>query len=135
MEKELKDVFLKAKYQDQSNLVENIWKNILIRDRRIAFIKFWVFSFLSFSSLIGLIPAWKILSNDLAQSGVYEYFSLMFSNSNYILSYWKELTFSIAEVLPTTSILLLFSLVFVVLLSAKYASRQVNKSQFKLSFN
>ena len=134
MEKELKKAFHKARYEEKSNLNLYIWQNIVIRNKRIARIKLWAFSFVGLASLAGLIPAWKTLSSDLAQSGLYEYFSLMFSNGGSIFSYWKELILSIAESLPTMSIILSLSLVFILFLSIKYATKQIIKSQLSLSF-
>jgi len=133
MEKELKEAFHKAKYQENSNLTESVWHNIVVRNKRIIYIKLWVFSLTGFASLIGLIPTWKTLSIDLAQSGLYEYFSLAFSSGSAILSYWKEFTLSIAESLPTTSIMLSFSLVFILFLSLKYVTRQIIRGQVLLS--
>ena len=133
MEKELIKAFHKAKYKEGSNLAENIWHNIVVYNKRITRIKLWVFSLAGFTSLIGLIPAWKTLSTDLAQSGLYEYVSLAFSSGGSILSYWKEFALSMAESLPTMSIILSLSLVFILFLSLKYAMRQIIRGQLLLS--
>jgi hypothetical protein len=134
MEKELKKAFYKAKYEGKPDLSLNIWNSIVVRNKRITRIKLWVFSFIGFSSLVGLIPAWKVLSNDLTQSGLYEYFSLVFSSGTSIFSYWKELSLSIAESLPIISIILSLSLVFILFLSLKYVTKQIIKNQLSLSF-
>jgi hypothetical protein len=134
MEKGLMEAFHKAKYEGKSGLAENIWHGIAARNKHIARIKLWAFSFTGIASLAGLIPAWKILSSDLAQSGLYEYFSLVFSSGGSVFSYWRELSLSIAESLPTMSIILSLSLVFVLFLSLKYASKQIIKGQLSLSF-
>jgi len=134
MEKELVKAFHKARYEEKPDLAENIWHNIVIRNKRIIRFKLWTFSFIGFTSLIGLIPAWKALSSNLAQSGFYEYLSLIFSNSGSVLSYWKELAFSIAESLPMMSIILSLSLVFILFFSIKYATKQIIRGQLSLSF-
>jgi hypothetical protein len=128
MEKELKRAFYKAKYEE-NDLAKNVWQKIIIRNKRIARLKLWAFSFVGLASLAGFIPTLKELSSDLAQSGVYEYLSLAFSNSSSILSYWKELAFSIAESLPIVSIILSLSFVFVFFLSLKYVVKQIIKNQ------
>ena len=133
MEKELTKAFHKAKYEEKSDLALNIWYNIVVQDKRTTRLKLWAFSFVGATSLIGLVPAWKLLSGDLAQSGLYEYFSLIFSNGNSIFSYWKELILSIAESLPIMSIILSLSLVFVFFLSLKYIAKQIIKNQLLLS--
>jgi hypothetical protein len=131
MDKELTKAFHKIKYTESSNLAENIWSGIVVRNRRIARLKLWIFSFMGFTSFIGLIPAWYALSSDLTQSGFYEYFSLIFSSDGSIFTYWKEFALSIAESLPTTSIALSLSLVFVLLISLRYVARQIiNNNQF-----
>lgn len=133
MEKELKNLFYKAKYEENSDLAESVWHNIVVREKRITRIKLWGFSLIGATSLIGFIPAWKSLSTDFSQSGLYEYFSLAFSSGSSISLYWKELIFSIAESLPTMSIAFSLSLIFILFLSLKYMSKQIIKGQLLLS--
>ncbi|MFA5827540.1 MAG: hypothetical protein WC839_03540 [Candidatus Paceibacterota bacterium] len=134
MEKQLTEIFKKAKYQENTNLSENIWQAIAKHNKHIIRLKLWTFFFISFASLVGIIPAWNALSLDLTHSGLYEYFSLIFSNNGSILLYWKELLFSLAESLPTISIIISFSLIFIFFLSLKYATKQIIKDQLSLSF-
>ena len=125
MEKELTKIFNKAKYVETPNLAKNIWQNLIIRNKNIARLKLGIFSFISLFSLIGLVPALKILLNDLTQSGIYEYLSLISSSGNSIFYYWKEFLLSIAESLPTMSIVL----------SLKYVAKQIIiRNQLTLSF-
>lgn len=125
MEQELVKAFKKAKYEADPALVSNICQNVILRNKRSAILRLWGFSITSLVSFVALIPAWKALLNDLTQSGLYEYLSLAFSNSGSVLSYWKEFTLSIAEALPTMSIMLSLSLVFVFFLSFKYVMKQI----------
>ena len=134
MEKELKKAFHRVKYGEKPDLAENIWEGIVRYNKRIARIKLWVFSFIGLLSLAGLIPAWKALSSDLAQSGFYEYLSLAFSNGNSILPFWKELSFSLAESVPIMSTIISLSLIFIFFLSLKSASKQIIRGQLSLSF-
>ncbi len=127
MEKELKKAFQNAKYEENQNLALNVWNTISIRNKHIKTIKIWGFSFASLASLVSFIPAWKALTSDLTQSGIYDYFSIIFSNNGSILSYWKELSLSIIESLPTMSIVLSLSLIFVFILSLKYVAKQIIK--------
>jgi hypothetical protein len=134
MEKELKKVFHEAKYEEIPDLAENIWLNVVMHNKRIARVKSWAFSLLGLISFIGLIPAWKVLASDLTQSGVFEYLSLVFSNGNSILPYWKELGLSIVESLPMMSIVLSLSLIFILFFSLRYATKQIIRGQLLLSF-
>jgi len=125
MQDRLTKAFQKAKYAENSNLVENVWQAIVLRDRCIVRVKLWAFSVIGIFSLAGLAPALKTLSTDLAQSGFYEYFSLVFSDSGLILSVWKEFTFSLVESLPVLSIIFTLSLIFVFFLSLRYMAKQI----------
>jgi len=130
MEQELIKAFKKAKYEESPVLVNNIWHNIVIRNKRNTLLRLWAFSVAGFASFIGFIPALKTLLNDLTQSGFYEYLSLAFSNSGSVLSYWKEFSLSIAESLPTMSIILSLSLVFIFFLSLRYVMRQIINNRY-----
>lgn len=129
MEDKLIKIFQKAKYEPSPDLALSVWQTVIRYDKRITRLKLWVFSSALLASLVGLVPAFQILFNDLAHSGFYEYFSLIFSDGGSILSYWKELAFSIVESLPSMSILLTLSLLFVCFLSLKYLIKQIIKGQ------
>lgn len=125
MEKELTKIFHKAKYEEEHDLAENVWSKLVARNKKIIRIKLWVFSVIGLTSLAGLIPAWNMLTSNLSQSGFYEYVSLAFSSTDSLISYWKEFVFSIAESLPTMSIAISLSLVFVFFLSFRYVIKQI----------
>jgi hypothetical protein len=129
MEQKLRKIFQKAKYENTQNLADNIWSVILLREKQATRFKLWAFTLAGFASLAGAIPAIKALSSDLVQSGFYEYFSLIFSDGGSVISHWKEFVFSIAESLPTMSIIISLSFVLVFFLSLKYATKQIIKGQ------
>lgn len=132
MQNKLTKIFKKAVLEPNPNLVPAIWNTITIYDKRINRIKLWIFTFAGFASLAGLIPAVKELLSDFAQSGFNEYFSLIFSSSGSILAFWREWIFSLAESLPTMSIILTFSLLFICFFSLRHLIRQADGNQ--LSF-
>ncbi len=132
MQDKLTKIFKSAKYETATDLNKKVWNTIIIRNKRNIRIKFWTFASMGLASFIGLIPVVKILLTDLAQSGFYEYFSLIFSDSGTIFLYWKELILSLAESLPIMSVVYAFSLLFIVFLSLRYLMKQVGKNQ--LSF-
>ena len=118
MDNNLKNTILRVKYEPGEDLANNIWHKITSRNKRIIFLKFISFSFIGISSLLGLIPMLKILANDFAQSGFYEYASLIFSSNGMLASYWKDFAYSLLESLPTMSIILSLGLVFIFFLSS-----------------
>jgi hypothetical protein len=130
MEENLKKAFLKAKYELKTDLAPSIWQSLMLRNRRIVRLKLSAFSLAGIASLAGIVPVLKILLNDFSQSGFYEYLSVAFSNNGGIASYWRELSFSLAESLPATSILAVLSLVFVFLLSLRYVLKQIINNKY-----
>jgi len=132
MQDKLTKVFQKAKYEEDFNLSQNIWLAIMKREKHNMRIKLWIFTLAGIASLAGLVPAFKILSGDLVQSGFYEYFSLIFSDSGSVLSAWREFMFSLIESLPILSVIFTLSLVFVFFLSLRYMMKQIDKSQLLL---
>ncbi|KKR42196.1 MAG: hypothetical protein UU10_C0014G0010 [Parcubacteria group bacterium GW2011_GWF1_40_6] len=125
MQDKLTKVFQKAKYKESSILAQNVWNTIVAREKRNTQIKFWAFSSLGFTSLASLVPVFKILLNDLTQSGFYEYASLAFSDTSLVLSAWKEFAFSLVESLPIMSMIFTLSLLFTIFLSIKYVFKQI----------
>ncbi len=125
MEESLKRAFQAAKYEPSNELVLEIWRKITVRNRHITYLKLVSFSSLGLASLIGFIPMFKILANDFTQSGFYEYLSLAFSRGGLFSSFWKEFIFSLAESLPTMSVVFSLILIFVFLLSLRYIIKQI----------
>ncbi|MEI7810022.1 MAG: hypothetical protein WCI41_00475 [bacterium] len=130
MNEKLQSAFQNAKYEPNVNLADNIWHKIIIRNKRIAFIKTSAFSTLGALSLFGLIPVSQALFTEFTKSGFYEYFSLMFSGN--VSSYWKDLAYSMAESLPITNIIYTFVLVFILFLSIKYVVKQIIKNKMSI---
>jgi hypothetical protein len=133
MEDKLIKIFQKAKYEPDYDLTRIVWSTIIIRDKRNSRFKLWIFSFVGFASLVEMVPTFKILFTDLTRSGFYEYFSLIFSDTGSIISYWKEFVFSLAESLPVFSIISALSLLFICFLSLRYLMKQIGKEQLILS--
>ena len=133
MDKNLKDVFQNTQEWPENDLVSRVWENIIIRNKRITYIKIGGFSLLGTLSLLGIFPAFIALSNGLSKSGFYEYFSLLFSSNGELASYWKELSFSLAESLPVIEIIYALLLVFVLFLSLRYVAKQIIKNKLTIA--
>jgi len=130
MEKDLKKAFQNMTFEPKESLGDDIWLNIIAREKRSTRVKLYIFSVVSFLSVLGLIPALEALFNQFTQSGFYEYFSLIFSSGSNLFSYWKELVLSLAESLPIMNIIFSFSLVFIFLLSLRYVLKQIINSSY-----
>jgi len=60
-------------------------------------------------SLAVFIPSLLSLKQELAQSGFYAFFSLMFSDTEIVAVYWRNFAPSILEALPATSLIFLLT--------------------------
>ena len=130
MDENLKRAFQKAKYEPKIELKDKIWNNLILRNKRITYIKLISFSSVSIASLIGFIPMFKVLANDFTQSGFYEYLSLAFSNGGLFSKYSQEFILSLAESLPTMSIVFSLTLIFVFFLSLHNVFKQIINNKY-----
>ena len=130
MEEYIKKALKNGKYESSIELSSKICQNITIRQKRIAYFRIISLSSISMASLIGFIPMFKILANDFTQSGFYEYLSLTFSNGGVFSKYSQDFFYSLAESLPTMSIIFSLTLVFIFFLSLRYAMKQIINNNY-----
>ena len=124
MDSDLTKAFQKASYYPESRLSGSILLVISAKERKSARIKLWAYSIIGAFSFAGLFPSVKLLLSQFSQSGFYQYLSLAFSDSRAV-SYWKEITLSITESIPMTSLILSLALVFIFILSLRFIARNI----------
>ena len=119
---------------------ERLYLGILARieseKRRIARILLAFFGVVAAASLAAIIPSFQYAAREFAQSGFYEYLFLLFSDSGAVLASWREFALSLAESLPITEITIFLVMVFVFLVSAKLAIKNIyinSNRKFKLT--
>ncbi|MBY0376497.1 hypothetical protein K2P96_00805 [Patescibacteria group bacterium] len=134
MDEKLAKCLCGIKCTPSADLAEHIWHHLRERNKRIARIETCAYSLIGIISVFSLIPAIKMLSRDIYQSGFYEYTSLLFSDSRSIFSHFKEYALTLAESIPTVSIILSLSLIFIFFLSIKKATKQITRSQLSFRF-
>jgi len=134
MEQNIKKLFHQATYKPKSDLSDNVWHFLTMREKRVARLKLWAFSLVGGTSFVAFVPAIKMVLSDLTQSGFYEYVSLGLSNGGSILSFWKEFALLLADALPIVSIIVSLSLVFIFFLSLRGAMKEVTRGQLSPSF-
>jgi hypothetical protein len=138
MEKKLKSALLALKYEAPRGIEEGILRKVSMYEKRASYVKLGSFSLLGVLSVVSIVPVWKMLLIDLSQSGLYQYFSLIFSDGGMILSNWREFISTIAEAVPATSLIFLFASFFTLALSVKFIIDQIiikNMSQnFRFNF-
>lgn len=57
-------------------------------------------------SIAGIIFSVAYIGRELNHSSFYQYFSLLFSDTDVVFSYWREFAFSIAESIPVIGFML-----------------------------
>lgn len=72
-------------------------------------------SVFSVLSMAGLVLSWQWLQNNLASTGFWHFFSLLFSDSQVILAYWQNFALALIETLPVTALLLLSAVTLICL--------------------
>lgn len=118
---------------------ERLYLGILARigreKRRLTLIRLAFFGVVAVASLVAVIPSFQYVAREFAQSGFYEYLFLVFSDSGVVLASWREFALSLAESLPITEITIFLVTIFVFLVSAKLAIKNIHinsNRKFKL---
>ena len=113
MEQNIQKLFKQASYQPESRLSGDVLCFIESKSSRRIKLKRLVYLSASALSLSGSVISIVSLIDKLGRAGFYDYFSLAFSDSGVVASYWKEYILTIADSLPVVSIILSFSLLFI----------------------
>jgi len=124
VEQNLQKLFKQASYQPESRLSGDVLLLVEAKSSRIA--KWKTIGYLSASvlSLSLSVMSIKSVIEQFTTTGFYNYLSLAFSDSGIIATYWKEYILSLVDSLPILSIILSFSLLFVLFISIKRVSYQ-----------
>ena len=131
--KDLGELIKNIAVEPETGINERIFKSITKKERQLYQLKLATFSVIGISSLATLVPIIKILINDFTNSGLYEYSSLIFSNTESMFTLGKEYLLIIAESMPILSITLTLSVLFIFILSIKKIVEQININQIRLA--
>ena len=133
MTSEFKKILDKIESQERQemsmpkNLVEGIILRVNKKAQEKAKVKTLGLSFVSLLSLIASFPIISQVTNSFTQSGAYNYLSLVFSDSDLMIIYWKEILLTLAESIPAISIISLLAVVAVFVWSTLNAMSEVKK--------
>ena len=100
-------------------LFEKIINRIHKEERVLVLRRIIIFSTTLVISLIGFFPALSLLMSGLNQSGFLNFFSLMFSDSSTIMTYWQSFAMVLLQTLPALSLALFLSVLLTLLQSIK----------------
>jgi len=128
---ELKKLLIKIDNQSISipqNLVNNIVLRMDEKARHNSKIKALGLSLVSISSFLLSIPIIFQIITSFTQSGLYNYLSLISTDSDVLVRYWKDIAISLAESLPVLGIASLLAVLAVFVWSALKARSEVRNS-------
>ena len=83
------------------------------------------FLFLLIGSAASFLPIWRISAEEAAESGFFEFISLLLSDSGALLASWQNFLLALAEALPAVSLALLLAVAIIFLQSFKIISRDL----------
>jgi hypothetical protein len=89
-----------------------------------------IFSLSMVSSMIVLVFAFKMVWFGFADSGFYQFFSLIFSDFEIVILYWQNFAMSLLEALPAASLIIFLASALVFINSLKFLIRDI-----KVAFN
>lgn len=127
MEDKIAKAIKDAKYFPTQDLPFLIKNKISIMEKREVWIKSTTLFLLASISLWGSFSTINTLLYKMSQSGFYEYLNIITSDYEIILSFWRELAYSLAESLPTVSLLYPTSLLLIFFISTIYFFKQIYK--------
>jgi hypothetical protein len=118
----------KEVYQEQElpeGLSARVMLGIKKEERKIVFKNTVLFSVLFVGSALAFIPVFKILKQDLIQSGFLDFLSLLISDPIAMFNIWKEFMLSLLESLPVVSVMMFITVVLVFLGSLRFVVRDL----------
>ncbi len=116
--KDYKELFKYAEEKEPSqNLVQKILFAIDEKQRRSLRFRVILSGSLALIALIAFIPAWREFQTEISQSGFWQFVSLLFSDSHFVVAYWNDLLFSLLESLPIVSTMAVLGVFFIFLSS------------------
>jgi hypothetical protein len=88
----------------KTDLADRIFIKIKRHQRLMALFKTAVYSFSAILSLVLLVIVWRSEGSLIINSEVGSIFSLLFSDTAVVLTYWREFLLSLLEAIPVISV-------------------------------
>lgn len=76
--------------------------------------------------LIAVVPAWRELNAELTQSGFFHFASLLFSDAETLLTYWKDFAGSLAESFPAFGMSAVLGSILALFVSLKFFIQNIH---------
>ncbi|HBH46479.1 MAG: hypothetical protein A2445_03975 [Candidatus Jacksonbacteria bacterium RIFOXYC2_FULL_44_29] len=85
----------------------------------------FVFSMITLGSVLAFISSAKMLHSGLTQSGFTQFFSLLFSDFQIVITNWQNYSLSLLETLPIMSLILFVGITLIFLEALKFLIRDL----------
>lgn len=88
-------------------------------------LKFFIYSALTFLSAVSIVFAVIVAKSEFAKSDFPAFLALVWTDSSVVFAYWKSYLASLAETLPTMSVILVLAAVFAFVNFIRMAAKNV----------
>ena len=106
-------------FEPHAGLYAAILERVAYAERRMARIRTALFGALAILSAVALLPALQYAGEQFYASGFYDYLTLIFSDHDFVLTYWRPFSLSLVEALPSLALLLLVPITFALVYSLR----------------
>lgn len=124
MSEDLHKIFQCSNDKDVSNLSDNIWGAIKKKKNNACHLKIFIYLILGLFSMSGSVLSIDSLISKFSKLGFSDYFSLIFSDTGLLATYWREYMITLVESLPVASLVLSLALIFVFFVSIEKITSQ-----------
>jgi len=111
--------------EPRPELLGIIMKRIRKEERILAIRRAVLLSIILICSVVGIVPAFNVLVVSAAQTGFYEFSSLLFSDFSIVISYWQNFLLILLETLPALSLALFLAVLLTLLESTKLLIKDI----------
>lgn len=121
---------------------KDLFERIMVRirnEQRFSAIKqrLMVCSLGTACSAAALIPAFRAMQAGFNESGFFQFFSLIFSDFETIITHWQNFVMSLLETLPIMNLVVFLTIIFIILELTRFIARDIkliyNSSLIKYS--
>ncbi len=127
-------IYVMDKLKPSKELREKILFSIKKEEVYRAKMYFSISAVVAVASIFGLFFSVKYMIQEFYQSSFHSYLSLIFSDPNIVISYWKELSISLVETLPMLGITISLITAYTLLVSVRTLVKNI-RGGLILSFN
>lgn len=125
---------------DQFQPSKDLQKNIILQIRKEEYRRAKNYLIASFAtvvvSVVGVVFSIRYVLQGISEASFYRYMSLLFSDPDIVLSYWRQFMLSLVESLPFFAITLVLVATVAFMISIRAFAQSMNSRQgLSISFN